>query len=131
MKVRYFGKYNSEGMYQGFYTSDTWDLENIPMDECIELTEDEWQQALAERCKVVNGKHVYDPYTKEELDDQKLEFVRYQRNKLLAESDWTQMIADNSLSDAKKEEWRIYRQKLRDLPATIDLENMEYPEKPV
>ena len=40
--------------------------------------------------------------------------IRVERNRLLKLSDWTQM-PDNQLSDSKKEEWRVYRQKLRDL----------------
>tara|TARA_R100000781_G_C4064690_1_gene122320 strand:+ start:390 stop:854 length:465 start_codon:yes stop_codon:yes gene_type:complete len=39
------------------------------------------------------------------------------RSYLLTECDWTQN-TDNKLSDAKKEEWRVYRQKLRDMPTT-------------
>ncbi|QDP68203.1 MAG: hypothetical protein Unbinned1007contig1000_15 [Prokaryotic dsDNA virus sp.] len=39
------------------------------------------------------------------------------RSYLLTECDWTQN-SDNKLSDAKKEEWRVYRQKLRDMPTT-------------
>lgn len=54
--------------------------------------------------------------------------VRRQRNRLLEKSDWTQ------LPDAPTEmsqEWRKYRQKLRDLTATIDdIDNVIWPEKP-
>ena len=39
---------------------------------------------------------------------------RAKRNHLLKISDWTQ-VADCSLSDEKKEEWRVYRQALRDI----------------
>ena len=45
------------------------------------------------------------------------EIVRYKRQLLLSESDWTQT-ADSPLSDSKKAEWATYRQKLRDLPTT-------------
>ena len=41
--------------------------------------------------------------------------LRTRRNKLLSASDWTQ-ISDCGLSDAQKEEWRLYRQVLRELP---------------
>lgn len=40
--------------------------------------------------------------------------VRYYRNALLFQSDWTQ-VPDNSLTPEKKEECRIYRQRLRDI----------------
>lgn len=45
-------------------------------------------------------------------------FVRSRRNSLLNTSDWTQM-PDSPLSDEKKNEWKIYRQQLRDLPDKI------------
>lgn len=41
--------------------------------------------------------------------------MKVQRNRLLAESDWTQT-ADNPTGNA--EAWAIYRQQLRDFPAT-------------
>lgn len=62
--------------------------------------------------------------------------LREKRNKLLTESDWTQM-SDVVLVD--KEDWKTYRQALRDLPivsanTTYDvvgnLINVEYPMKP-
>lgn len=45
-------------------------------------------------------------------------FVRSRRNALLNTSDWTQM-PDSPLSEDKKNEWKIYRQQLRDLPEKI------------
>jgi hypothetical protein len=43
--------------------------------------------------------------------------VRARRSQLLAMCDWTQA-ADSPLSDAQREEWRAYRQALRDLTET-------------
>lgn len=43
--------------------------------------------------------------------------IKKKRDYLLLISDWTQL-ADNDLTDAKKAEWRTYRQALRDLPQT-------------
>lgn len=40
--------------------------------------------------------------------------VRNQRNRLLAESDWTQ-VDDTPLTNTAKQEWAIYRQALRDI----------------
>ena len=53
--------------------------------------------------------------------------VRTKRNKLLNESDWTQM------NDVKLEddvEWKSYRQALRDLPSVVDIQKVVYPLKP-
>jgi len=43
--------------------------------------------------------------------------IKKKRDFLLLNSDWTQL-GDNELTDAKKAEWRTYRQALRDLPQT-------------
>jgi len=48
--------------------------------------------------------------------DSAMDNIRYQRNQLLKDCDWTQ-IADCSIP--KKVEWTTYRQTLRDLPSTI------------
>ena len=56
--------------------------------------------------------------------------LRHMRNGLLRESDWTQF-TDSPLTDSKKNEWKTYRQNLRDLPATeSDPENATFPTKP-
>ena len=59
-----------------------------------------------------------------------VEALRFMRNMLLRDSDWTQL-NDSPLSDSKKTEWKTYRQSLRDLPATEeDPENPTWPTKP-
>jgi hypothetical protein len=45
--------------------------------------------------------------------------IRAFRNKLLAESDWTQM-PDVTLTAKQKTDWLAYRQALRDFPNAID-----------
>ena len=70
--------------------------------------------------------------TIEELEAVKLEldkdYVRSNRNRLLAESDWTQ---NRDVVLSNDEEWKTYRQALRDLPAnTSDWRNPTYPTKP-
>ena len=44
--------------------------------------------------------------------------IRNNRNMLLSETDWTQF-NDSPLSADKIEEYKVYRQKLRDFPTTI------------
>ena len=64
------------------------------------------------------------------LDDAEAANVRTERNLLLKESDWT-MITDSPLSDSKKTEWKTYRQKLRDIPASSGFPNsITFPDKP-
>lgn len=56
-----------------------------------------------------------------------MESLRMRRNQLLAESDWTQS-RDVLLSN--DEEWKTYRQQLRDLPKNTDPMNPVWPTKP-
>jgi hypothetical protein len=51
--------------------------------------------------------------------------LREQRNRLLAETDWTAN-SDVTMSPEMAE----YRKLLRDLPETVDINNPVYPEKP-
>jgi len=61
--------------------------------------------------------------------------VRAERNRLLEQSDWTQ-VPDSPLTDSKKTEWATYRQSLRDMMATYTdseantVENTTFPTKP-
>ena len=56
--------------------------------------------------------------------------VRVERDRLLADCDWTQ-VADAPLSDSEKEAWAVYRQALRDVPQTQDdPDNIVWPETP-
>lgn len=54
---------------------------------------------------------------KKRIDDHAAERERGERNKKLADSDWTQL-ADSALASDKKTEWVAYRKALRDLPAS-------------
>ena len=60
----------------------------------------------------------------------KLALLRERRNRLLNESDWTQMI-DNDLSDEAIWRWREYRQALRDLPQTVSPDNIDEADWPI
>jgi len=51
--------------------------------------------------------------------------IRAKRNQLLADTDWTALV-DSTLTD----EMKTYRQALRDLPETVDVNKPVYPEKP-
>lgn len=56
--------------------------------------------------------------------------LRSQRNTLLSECDWTQLV-DSPLSVEEKADWAAYRQLLRDLPEnTQDPLNPIWPAKP-
>ncbi|WDF64516.1 tail fiber assembly protein [Flavobacterium sp. KACC 22763] len=121
----YKATYNVNGEYTGFYVEKI--HENIPQPN-IELTEEEWQQALSKNYRVIEGKHSFSPATqnKEEL----LENLRIRRNALLAESDWTQ-VEDSPLSEEKKAAWKNYRQELRDLTYLKDATVVTWPTLPL
>ena len=73
--------------------------------------------------KVVNGVYYYltaeeeaEMAARAEAADLDMNHVRGQRDGQLRGSDWTQL-GDATLGDHTAEEWRTYRQALRDLPA--------------
>jgi len=121
----YKGTYNKNGEYTGFYVQGI--HENIPQPN-IDLTEEEWHQALSKNYKVINGKHSYSDFiqNKEEI----LHNIRLKRNALLSQSDWTQL-EDSPFSDEKKIEWKNYRQALRDVTCLNDLTSIVWPVEPV
>ena len=61
-------------------------------------------------------------------DVHKYNFIQFKskRNILLQKSDWVVSISDSPLPQDKIDEWKVYRQALRDLPSIT-----EDPEKPV
>ena len=126
--MKYYGHYNEDGEYRGFFNDKLHKEEELPQ-PYIELTEEQWQQAVSDRCKVINGFHAHLPLTSDE--ELEIEFIklRNERDRLLKQSDWTQM-PDSPLTDTKKQEWQVYRQALRDLPQTVDINNIEFPIKP-
>ena len=83
--------------------------------------------------KMVNGEII--AMTAEEIAADQLEDayilqkkwsnVRLKRNALLAETDWRAM-SDLTLSD----DWKTYRQALRDVPTQSDPDNITWPTKP-
>ncbi|UJX33021.1 phage tail assembly chaperone (plasmid) [Vibrio parahaemolyticus] len=63
-------------------------------------------------------------------NDQKMAFVRYQRDELIADTDWTQ-VPDAQLSESKRIEFAEYRQALRDIPQTYsNPDDVAWPVKP-
>ena len=65
--------------------------------------------------------------------------LREERNKLIAETDWTQL-KDIDLDIIRERNWKNYRQELRDLPAksnpklnsfgVLDMKSVVWPDKP-
>ena len=57
-----------------------------------------------------------------------MEDLRRRRNQLLTESDWTQ---SRDVFLPNDEEWKTYRQQLRDLPKNTEPMNPVWPTKPL
>ena len=89
------------------------------------------------RQKIVNNVYV-DVTPEEEAEmaaeveayDLNLDMVRQQRNGMLSGTDWTQ-IGDATLGDHTAEEWRTYRQALKDIPQNYTrVSTVVWPEDP-
>ena len=85
--------------------------------------------------------------TKDELNsklgelkkEEPMKLLREKRNKLIAETDWTQL-KDIDLDIIRERNWKNYRQALRDLPSksnpkldsfgNLDMSSVVWPDKP-
>ena len=97
------------------------------------------------KTKMVNGKEVeltadeikeLEARDKEWADgefDRLMESIRKERTELLDKTEWT-VNNDNQLTDDKKKEWKVWRQKLRDITKDVDTVDkakaVTMPEKP-
>lgn len=74
-----------------------------------------------------------EPLTEEEIEqmnNNQASNVRSERNRLLAESDWTQM-PDVPMGSEQKNQWGSYRQSLRDITQQAEFPwNVIWPSKP-
>lgn len=119
---RFYAIYDESGKYIM--------LDNKPHESnCIELTYDQWQEAIINECMVLDGVHTVIEVSQENIELSLYNDLRNKRDRLLQQSDWTQM-PDSPLTEEKKQEWQTYRQALRDLPQTVDINNIEFPTKP-
>jgi hypothetical protein len=65
-------------------------------------------------------------------EEQKLAWILQERDVRLAASDWTQLPDVIALhDDVWLTNWRVYRQALRNLPDTLDINNPVYPVPPL
>lgn len=70
------------------------------------------------------------PLTQEQITEMKWAALREERDRLLYQTDWTQLPV-NPLTAEQKALWENYRQQLRDLPDTVtDIDNVVWPTPP-
>lgn len=67
--------------------------------------------------------------TDTQTQNKKWESIRFERNRLLAECDWVVAKASET-GVAVSDDWKTYRQALRDVPTQSDPENITWPTKP-
>lgn len=66
----------------------------------------------------------------QKMPNRRLRNLRRKRDKMLKDSDWTQL-NDANITSGKINEWVVYRQKLRDLPALYpNASDVIFPQKP-
>jgi len=58
-----------------------------------------------------------------------IELIREERDQKLKDTD-KYMLIDFPITEPKRDEWKVYRQSLRDLPATVDPEHPVWPVPP-
>ena len=127
--MKYFAQYDENGHYISFYTTNIWKEEDLPMENCIEITKDQWSEGLSKKCGYIDGKHTVIIKPQQEIEEAILSSIRIKRNFLLKQSDWTQF-SDSPLTPEKKTEWALYRQALRDLPENVNINNVVFPTEP-
>ena len=107
-----------------------WVVRGLPPNEVIEWNDTEQTQPTEDE---LNAKIT-------ELEAaEPMKLLREERNKLIAETDWTQL-KDIDLDIIRERNWKNYRQALRDLPAKsnpkltesgqLDMSSVTWPDKP-
>lgn len=73
----------------------------------------------------------FSPITEEELLEKKIFLLKKKRDELLQASDWTQL-PDVDLSEFEKEQWKNYRQAVRNFLKICDIKsnNLIWPKPP-
>ena len=84
---------------------------------------------LVEMTDVEIAEHNARQPTDAKLLSHKWESIRSQRNNLLAQSDW---VVTKALETgvAVTDDWKNYRQALRDVPSLKNVDNISWPTKP-
>jgi hypothetical protein len=103
---------------QGYYLITAWKPYNHATEKLVPATPHLYEGM----CCTVN----VEPKTEQELKERvsnEWTAIRQKRNRLLAESDWTQL-AD---SPADKDKWAVYRQELRDITIQEDPFSIIWP----
>lgn len=104
--MKYYAKLSDDGFVISIISSDVEQDGLVEIDQPIENAPDDW--------------YMYHLESKQWIQKKPVEFVeldlKNKRNKLLYESDWTQL-SNGPLTTEVQQQWATYRQALRDITA--------------
>jgi hypothetical protein len=117
---------------KGFYDTEI-HKSQMPAD-CVLVSEEDYKAIFEaqSRGKIIQGNESGYPVAVDPPPpdtNQLLSSIRTKRDSLLSSTDKYLMV-DYPISPAKKTEWKLYRQQLRDLPSNIDPNNIVWPTPP-
>lgn len=130
--MQYYANYDeNNGKILGFYVDEIHG-DKIP-DPKIAISEEEWRDAIANQDKRKISHEtlkIVETIPPAATRDECLAAVRLRRNQLLSETDWTQLV-DAVMPEQQQTSWKVYRQALRDFPATCNPYSPDWPERPI
>jgi hypothetical protein len=106
---------------EGYYIISAWK----PYDHATEKLVPAAPHLHDDMCCIVD----VEPLTQDELDQRvatQWQVIRQQRNQMLKDTDWTQVLD----APVDKAAWAVYRQALRDITQQLDPFNITWPEQP-
>lgn len=103
----------------------------VPVGEELDSFIKGMQPSGAKKIAIENSHAIEKLVTPPPPKKQTIEDLRAKRNKLLSDTDWTQL-PGSPLTDDEKADWADYRQQLRDLTenANLNLSYVEWPTPP-
>lgn len=118
---------------KGFYDDSIHKKEQIPSDAVL-ISEEDYNNIFTSQSKgkIIQSDDKGYPIVVSPPPpnvDQLLEQIRQKRDSLLYSTD-KYMITDYPLTAAKKNEWKTYRQQLRDFTSNVNLKNIVWPIPP-
>jgi hypothetical protein len=97
------------------------DVKEEPFEVCPEMTWVGCPDDIKIGFSYEEGKFINPTLSLEKVIEARLQDLRKIRDGRLLKSDWS-ISLENHLSDEKRQEWKEYRQKLRDLPEVMKKE---------
>jgi len=112
--------------------AEQWKSFPCPTDTLEDYDQIIWSTESPPSKEELSGLGVF-PTSKEKKAAEPIRLLREKRNVLLASSDWTGL-SDTALTNEQAAKWKLYRQKLRDLPGGLTTEfkvkNVKWPTSP-